>query len=45
MTRAEIEAELEAGGGREFKFPGGKVRYEALMTALSEKKMRGEDAG
>jgi uncharacterized protein (DUF736 family) len=43
MSRAEIEAELATAKPNGFGLEGGKVRYDALKTALSEKKMRGED--
>jgi hypothetical protein len=44
MTLKEIERELAGAVGNPFRFPGGRVRYEALRTAWHEKKMRGEDS-
>ena len=45
MTRKEIEAELATSpSSNGFGFPGGKVRYQALKTALAEKNHFGEDA-
>lgn len=43
MTTKEIQAEIKAGGGREFQFPGGAVRWKALQDALHEKQVSGED--
>lgn len=47
MTRTEIEKEIADAGAQPgprapFQFPGGKARWEALMTALSEKKTFGD---